>query len=227
MSDVFPKWVNRLPRNLLIGGFILISCVTAGFAYYFTPKYTRTGYQPLQPVAFSHKTHTSQIGLDCRYCHSPVEKSAHASIPASSTCMNCHSQILREDPRLALVRESATNGVPILWVRVHRMPDYTYFNHGIHTQRGVGCVECHGPIHKMEETRVAQPLSMSFCLDCHRDPAPRLRPLESVMDLDWQFSMPGITNEPWKTQKAQREFGEKLARDRNIQKLTSCNNCHR
>ena len=151
----------------LIGG-----AVTAGVTIYFTPKYTRAGYEPVQPVPFSHAVHAGQLGMDCRYCHNTVDKSWFSSIPAASTCMNCHSLVLKDDPRLAIVRASAANNTPIPWVQVHIVPDYVYFNHEVHVARGVSCVECHGRVDQMDEVRHAKPLSMSFCLDCHRATRP-------------------------------------------------------
>lgn len=212
MSDVFPKWTNRLPRKLAVAITLTVLAAIAGIAYYFTPKYTRVGYTPFQPVAFSHNTHVRQAGLDCRYCHTSTSKSPYASLPPTSTCMNCHNQILKDDPRLALVRESATTGKPIQWMQVCKLADYVYFDHSVHVNRGVSCKECHGSVDKMDETGNAESLSMSFCLDCHRNPAPRLRPLDKVTQLDWQ-----PTN----------NAGANLARDWNVQKLQSCSTCHR
>ena len=160
MSAIFPKWTNRLPVLIITGTVLLGTAVTAGVWYYFTPKYTRVGYQPIQPVAFSHATHAGQLGIDCRYCHTGVEKSWFSNIPASSTCMNCHNQVLKDDPRLALVRESAASGRPIPWIQIHKVPDFVYFNHSVHVNRGISCVECHGRIDQMDEVRHAQPLSM-------------------------------------------------------------------
>ena len=185
MSAIFPKWTNRLPVLIIIGIFLVGGAVTAGVWYYFTPKYTRVGYQPIQPVAFSHAIHAGQLGMDCRYCHNGVEKSWFSNIPASSTCMNCHNQVLKDDPRLALVRESAASGKPIPWVQIHKLPDYVYFNHSVHVNRGISCVECHGRIDQMDEVYHAKPLSMTFCLDCHRNPAAKLRPPDKITDLGW------------------------------------------
>jgi formate-dependent nitrite reductase cytochrome c552 subunit len=217
MSDLFPKWTNNLPRNLLIGALLTGTAVTAGVTYYFTPKYTRVGYEPIQPVAFPHSVHVAQLGMDCRYCHNGVEKSWYSNIPATSVCMNCHNQVLKDDDRLALVRESAATGDPIPWVQIHKLPDYVYFNHSVHVNRGVSCVECHGPINHMDEVYHAKPLSMSFCLDCHRDPARHLRPLDKITDLDWQA--PDAD-----TQLAQ---GRKFAHDWKVQSLQNCSSCHR
>ena len=197
---------------LLVGGG-----VTAGVWYYFTPKYTRVGYQPIQPVPFSHATHADQVGIDCRYCHSAVEKSWYSNVPTAGLCMNCHSQVLKDDPRLALVRESALTGKPIPWVQIHKVPDFVYFNHSIHVNRGVSCYECHGQLNQMEEVRQAQPLSMAFCLDCHRDPAARLRPPDKITDLNWRPESP----------EKQRAMGEKFVHDWKVQSLQSCSACHR
>src|SRR5213592_722552 len=146
MSAIFPKWTNRLPVMIITGLLLLASALTAGVWYYLTPRYSRVGYQPIQPVSFSHATHNGQLGIDCRYCHNAVEKSWYSNIPAASTCMNCHNQVLKDDPRLALVRESAASGKPIPWVQIHRVPDFVYFNHSVHVNRGISCVECHGQI---------------------------------------------------------------------------------
>ena len=217
MSDIFPKWTNRLPRNIIIGALLIGTGVTAGVTYYFTPKYTRVGYEPIQPVAFPHSVHVKQLGLDCRYCHNTVEKAWYSNIPATSTCMNCHSQVLKDDARLALVRQSAATGESIPWVQIHKMPDYVYFNHSVHVNRGVSCVECHGRIDQMDEVYHAKPLSMSFCLDCHRDPAKHLRPLNKITDLAWTAPTPD----------AQQQQGTKFVHDWKVQSLQNCSTCHR
>jgi hypothetical protein len=134
MSDVFPKWTNQLPWKILAGLALTGTAVVAGMWYYLTPKYTRVGYQPLQPVAFSHATHVEQLGMDCRYCHHAVEQSWYANLPAASTCLRCHNQVQAGDSRLALVRDSAQTGQSIPWVQVHKTPDYVYFNHAVHVR---------------------------------------------------------------------------------------------
>ena len=201
---------------VIVGGFLVLCAITAGFAYYFTPKYTDVGYKPIQPVGFPHSVHADQLGIDCRYCHSAVEKSWFSNIPASGTCMNCHNQVLKDDPRLALVRESATTGKPIEWVQIHRMPDFVYFNHSVHVNRGISCVHCHGQINKMDEVQQAKPLSKSFCLDCHRNPAPNLRPLDKITDLDY---------DPHKH--LGKDWGKKAMKEWRIESLQNCNACHR
>ncbi|MBM3822099.1 MAG: cytochrome c3 family protein [Verrucomicrobia bacterium] len=222
MSDIFPKWTNRLPGQILVGALLVGSAVIGGVWYYATPKYTRVGYQPIQPVSFSHATHAGQLGIDCRYCHSAVEKSWYSNIPSSSTCMNCHNQVLKDDPRLALVRESASTGKPIPWVQVHKVPDYVYFNHSVHVTRGISCVECHGSIDKMDEVSHAKPLSMAFCLDCHRDPAAKIRPPDKITDLNWKWS-----EDPVKNAELQKQHGAQFVHDWKVESLQSCSACHR
>jgi len=216
MSEIFPKWTNRLPLYLIIGALLVGGGVTAGVWYYFTPKYTRVGYEPIQPVGFPHSVHVDQLGMDCRYCHSTVEKSWYSNVPSSSTCMNCHNQVLKEDPRLALIRESAQTGKPVPWVQVHKVPDFVYFNHSVHVNRGISCVHCHGQINKMDEVYHAKPLSMSFCLDCHRNPAPNLRPKDKITQLDWNPH-----------EHLPKDWGKKAVKEWNVNASQNCSACHR
>jgi len=222
MPAMFPKWTNQLPLMILIALAVVGGVVTAGVTYYFTPKYTRVGYQPVQPVPFSHAVHAGQLGVDCRYCHSMVEKTWVANIPSASTCMNCHSQVLKDDPRLAIVRDSAATGKPIPWVQVHITPDYVYFNHAVHVTRGISCVECHGRVDQMDEVRHEKPFSMSFCLDCHRDPAAHIRPTDKVTDLGWTWSTNGV-----EAANLQTVEGKKLVEHMRVESLQSCSACHR
>jgi hypothetical protein len=222
MSAIFPKWTNWLPLVLGVGAALAGGAVAAGVTIYFTPKYTRVGYQPVQPVPFSHKIHAGQLGVDCRYCHSMVDKTWVANIPAASTCMNCHNQVMKDDPLLAVVRDSAATGKPVPWVQIHKLPDYVYFNHSVHVDRGISCVECHGRIDQMDEVYHAKPLSMSFCLDCHRDPAAHIRPVDKVTDLGWTWSTNGVEAEHLQTVE-----GKKLVEHMRVESLQSCSACHR
>lgn len=197
MSDVFPRWTNRLPGQIIFGLLLIGGVVTAGLNYYFTPKYTRVGYQPTQPVPFSHSIHVKQLGLDCRYCHDGVEKSWYSNVPAADTCINCHSAVRADDPKLEPIRASYKDAnKPVEWVQIHKLPDYVYFNHSVHVNRGVSCVECHGRVDEMDEVRHEKHFSMTFCLDCHRelsspengDPNKRLRPLDKITDLAYERS---------------------------------------
>ncbi len=216
MSDIFPKWTNRLPLKLAVGAVLVVTAVTAGTTYYFTPKYTRVGYQPIQPIAFSHEIHAGQLGMDCRYCHDGVEKSWYSNIPTASVCMNCHNQVLKDSPKLELVRESALSGKPIPWVQIHKTPDYVYFNHSVHVNRGVSCVKCHGQINHMDEVRHEKPLSMTFCLECHRDPAKHLRDPKDVYNLDLKIS-----------DAEQEKMGKKFVHDWKVNASQNCSACHR
>jgi hypothetical protein len=136
--------------------------------------------------------------------------------------MNCHNQVLKDDPRLELVRESAASGKPIPWVQIHRVPDYVFFNHSVHIDRGFSCVECHGQINEMEEVYQSKSLTMTFCLDCHRDPAAKIRPVDKVTDLNWKWS-----DDPEKNAELQKKHGEELVRDLKVQSLQNCSACHR
>ncbi len=205
-----------------VGAALTGGAVTVGVAYYFTPKYTRVGYQPVQPVPFSHKVHAGELGIDCRYCHNGVDKSWFSNLPGASTCMNCHSTVLKDDSRLAIVRESAATGKPIPWVQIHITPDYVYFNHSVHVARGISCVECHGRVDQMDEVYHAKPFSMSFCLNCHRDPAASIRPTDKVTDLGWAWSTNAEQNDA-----LQMENGTKFVHDWKVQKLEDCSACHR
>jgi hypothetical protein len=222
MSAIFPKWTNRLPLIIITGVLLVGSALVAGVWYYMSPSYARVGYKPIQPVAFSHATHAEQLGMDCRYCHDDVERSWYSNVPASATCMNCHNQVLKDDARLALVRETAQNGKSIPWVQIHRVPDYVYFNHSVHVNRGISCVECHGQINQMEEVFQAKPLSMPFCLECHRNPAAKIRPQDKITDLNWKWSQ-----DPQEAARLQKLHGEKLVKDLKVESLQTCSACHR
>ncbi len=186
MANIFPRGSNILPLKVVVCALVLVPALSIATWYYFTPKYTRVGYQPAQPVPFPHDVHVAQLGMDCRYCHSFVEVAAHSNIPTTQVCMNCHSQVQKENPKLAPVRESWATGKPIEWVQVHKTPDYVYFNHSAHVNRGVSCVSCHSRVDKMDVVYHAEPHSMSWCLDCHRAPETALRPLDKITDLGWQ-----------------------------------------
>ena len=147
---------------------------------------THERFAPEQPVPFSHKHHVSGLGLDCRYCHDMVEKSSDAGMPSTAVCMTCHSQIWTNAAMLAPDRGSLADNVPLRWTRVYTLPDYVYFDHSIHIAKGVGCTECHGPIGDMDLTWKASTLFMGWCLSCHRDPAPHLRPADQVFNPHWR-----------------------------------------
>lgn len=218
MSYLFPKSANRLPFQIILYLFVLGGIAAAAITYYATPKYTRVGYAPVQPVPFSHALHNGQLGIDCRYCHVGVDKGATSTVPTAQTCMNCHNQVKADSPLLAPVRESFASGNPVQWVKIHQTPDYVYFNHSVHIARGVSCVECHGQINEMDVVKHAKPLSMGFCLDCHREPEKFIRDPKLVTQLDWKH--PGGDD-------ARLEDGKKFVHDWNVQPPQSCSGCHR
>jgi hypothetical protein len=186
VAQIFPEWTNRIPIYLVFGLVFAVIGSVAFVWYYFSPWYTDVGYRPKQPVEYSHKLHAGDLGLDCRYCHSNVEFSAVANIPPTQTCMNCHEIIKPESEKLAPVRESWETGVPIEWIRVHKIPDFAYFSHQAHLRAGVGCYSCHGDVSRMEVVTQRKPLSMSWCLDCHRNPLPHLRPQSELTNMNWK-----------------------------------------
>lgn len=217
MSKIFPKSANALPLQIIIFLGILGGVAAAGITYYATPAYLRVGYQPVQPVPFDHSLHAGQLGMDCRYCHASVEKSGTSSVPAAQTCMNCHSIIKTTSPLLEVVRQSYATGEPVPWVKIHQTPDYVYFNHSVHVNRGVSCVECHGKVNEMAVVSHAKPHSMSWCLDCHRNPAQRIRDPKDVYNLDSQ------------TLAAQGKLADaqKFVHDWKVKPPQSCSGCHR
>ena len=191
MAEIFPRWTNRTPLILAIVGALGAIATVGGVWYWFSPEFTDVGYSPLQPVAFSHRLHAGEVGIDCRYCHNTIERGAKAAIPATETCMNCHKSIHSKSEKLEIVRQSLAHDVPIRWVRVHMLPDYAYFDHSVHLAAGVGCVSCHGRIDQMETVRQEKPLSMGWCLDCHRDVTPNLRPVSMVTAMAWSAADTG------------------------------------
>lgn len=215
MPQIFPQWTNKVPLYAIVGLAVAAVLVPAFVWYYFSPKYTDVGYRPVQPVPYSHKLHAGDLEMDCRYCHAQVEVAAVASVPPTKVCMNCHSLVKRDSPLLAAIRDSVTNGRPMRWLRVHKLPEYAYFNHGVHVRAGIGCQSCHGDVRSMEVVTQRKPLSMSWCLDCHRDPDAHLRPFDE------------ITNTTWSPPANQAELAERLIEERDIRPPEDCSACHR
>jgi hypothetical protein len=214
---VFPRWANktRALAGVLLGAAPLY--LTGLVWYGASPKTTDVGYEPKQPVPYSHALHAGQLGLDCRYCHNTVEQAAHAAIPATQTCMNCHEMVHTKSDKLAPVRASWETNEPVEWVKVHDLPDYVYFNHSAHVTRGVGCVSCHGRVDQMEEVHQVEPLIMSWCLQCHRNPEKNLRPPEEVTNMTWA---PPDGQDPI-------EYGKMLREKNHLNPPTDCSTCHR
>ena len=224
MPQIFPRGANYVPLQILLVLAALGMAVPAAVTYYWTPKYTKVGYQPAQPIPFSHKIHAGQLGMDCRYCHSFVETAAHSNIPSAQVCMNCHSQVQKDSPKLAPLREAWATGKPVEWVQIHKTPDHAYFNHSVHINRGVSCVSCHGRVDQMDVVAQDKPLSMDWCLECHRAPETALRPLDKVTDLGWHATPMGKES----IEQAQENLGKELQKQRGVNPpVSNCAGCHR
>src|SRR5512132_2132887 len=186
MPQTFHRSTNTLSRVSIFGA---VFAVAAGL--FVLDAVNRSGYVNQagvareQPVPFSHQHHVAGLGIDCRYCHTSVETSSFAGIPPTQTCMNCHAQIWTNAQMLEPVRASFATGTPIVWSRVHRLPDFVHFNHSIHVAKGIGCSSCHGRIDKMGLTYQASPLTMAWCLECHRNPEKFVRPRSEVFNMNW------------------------------------------
>ncbi len=195
-----------------VGGLIYLTVI---ITMVFNPKTSAIGYAPEQPVPYSHALHVGTLGLDCRYCHTTVEKAAYAALPSAEICMNCHKSIWSESPKLLPIREAYATGKPVRWVKIHDLPDFAYFDHSAHVNAGVGCVTCHGRIDKMEVVSQQKKLTMSWCVACHRNPDPNLRPREFVTSMEWV------------PDKDPSVLGSELRKKHNINPSTDCSTCHR
>ncbi len=218
MAQVFGPGTNFLVRSgVAILTVVLGSAVAIAAIIYRSPVVTQVGINKEQPIPFSHERHVGGNAMDCRFCHSSVEKSNFAGIPTSETCMTCHSQVLVDATLLQPLHDSWNNNKPLEWTRVYDLPDFVYFDHSIHIAKGVGCTVCHGQIDEMPLTHKAQHMSMSWCLECHRAPEKFIRPADQVFNVNWQAP---------KDQIAQ---GLRLVEKYNIktEQLTNCSICHR
>ncbi len=243
MSQIFHRSTNTLARATIVGAVLLI--VALGWVvwrFQSSPYITWQGVRKQQPVPFSHKHHVTGLGIDCRYCHTSVEVSSFAGIPPTKTCMNCHSQIWTNAALLEPVRQSYRSGQSLEWTRVNQLPDFVYFNHSIHVNKGVGCNTCHGPVDDMPLMYQAAPLQMGWCLDCHRAPQKNLRPREEVFNMRYQQPSSGnpVTLDG-KTFTEQDALGEYLIKkynvrvhrihtsdgQRSVSDITACTTCHR
>lgn len=219
MPQIFHRSTNTISKLSIFGAlFILAASLWAAAQINRSPYVTQATVVRDQPVPFSHKHHVGDVGLDCRYCHTSVEVSATAGLPSTRTCMNCHSMLFNQSPMLEPVRSSFRTGKPIAWTKVHDLPDFAYFNHSIHINKGVGCATCHGKIDQMPLTWQTASLQMEWCLHCHREPERYVRPRDQIYNLDWE------------PPENQLEAGHRLVKEYKIQNtavLTSCSTCHR
>jgi len=218
MAQIFGPKANPISKLSVFGAFGALAIFIVLLAIYSRSPYPAFAqYSPDQPVPFSHQLHAGGLKIDCRYCHTSVEVSSSAGIPPTQTCMTCHSQIKTDSAALAPVRDSWQSGKPIEWVRVHNLADFVYFNHSIHVAKGVGCSTCHGNVAAMPKIQQVAPLTMGWCIGCHRAPEQYVRPLEEIYNTEWQPPADQLTQ------------GRNLVQQYNIQvtKLTNCSICHR
>jgi hypothetical protein len=218
MAQIFQPRANKIARATI--GIVVLGVGVTGYgmwAVWWSPWTTRQHVALDQPVPFSHEHHVSGLGIDCRYCHTTVEFSSTAGMPPTETCMTCHSQLWTEAPVLAPVRESWITGKPIEWNRVHDLPAFVFFNHGIHVQKGIGCSTCHGRVDQMPLVYQENTLWMKWCIDCHKDPASQIRPKSEVFDMAYHAP------------REQQKFGEDLVKEYHVhtEQLRDCSMCHR
>jgi hypothetical protein len=216
MPQIFHHSTNTIAKVTIFGGMLL-----GGGVLFLLAALDRGGYWTgqneviPQPIPFSHDHHVAQIGIDCRYCHTTVETAAFAGIPPTETCMNCHSQIWADSPTLEPVRESFRSNTPIEWSRVHDLPDFVYFDHSVHVNKGVACVSCHGRVDKMPLMFKANTLQMQWCIACHKNPDAAIRPRSEVTNMEWQA--------PAGFQEEQAA----LVAEYHVQSMINCSTCHR
>jgi hypothetical protein len=221
MAQLFRKSTNTFIRVALAGmggGFLVFWGVV--YAVYWSPYTTEVKVARVQEVPFSHQHHAARLGIDCRYCHVSVEESSFAGIPPTYTCMSCHSQVWTDAPMLAPVRESLAQDRPLEWRRVNQTPDFVFFNHSIHVQKGIGCSSCHGAVDQMPLTWKAHSLYMRWCLDCHEAPERQLRPRDQIYNMNWQPP-------PDQRQRGRALLSEYHIRQERLAQLRDCSMCHR
>ena len=232
MAQIFHRSINLYSKASIVAVVLLGGAAFAGlFAFERSPYITYQGVTKPQPVPFSHQHHVAGLGIDCRYCHTSVETSNYASIPPTKTCMNCHSQIWTNAALLEPVRESYRSGHSLVWSKLNDLPDFVYFNHSIHINKGVGCNTCHGPVDKMPLMYAANTLQMEWCLECHRAPERFLRPRDQVFNMEYkQPTGDAPVAVDGKDYTDQEALGKALVAKyhlRNTSDITSCSTCHR
>jgi hypothetical protein len=216
MTALFSRRSTLLFRALLTLGALTVVGVPVALMFWVrSPPATGVGRAPAQPMWFDHREHVASFKIDCRYCHSSVERSATAGMPATRVCVPCHNDVWLKGPAFAPVRRSLASGAPIPWRRVNSLPDFAYFDHSIHVRKGVGCESCHGRVDRMRVVSQAAPLTMDWCVSCHANPAPSLRPVEEVTTMGWRPSAP------------QAVLGPALMRRYRVKRMTDCSACHR
>ena len=223
MTQIFHPSANTISRVSIFGAvFFLGGLLYLGYTLVRSPYQAAQGVTRDQPIQFMHNHHVDQLGIDCRYCHTNVETAASPGMPPTETCMSCHSQVWTQSPLLEPVRASWRDGKPIKWNKVHDIPDFVYFHHGVHVQKGVSCTTCHGNVADMAMVYKAQPMTMQWCLECHRNPTPNLGPPELVFALT---AKPDPNRKPpvdWKLPADADKY-----KDPHASGMTNCSTCHR
>jgi hypothetical protein len=216
MPQLFRPSSNTIAKVGIVSVITLVaSTIAVAYIADRGPWTTSVAMPPVQPIEFSHKHHVKDDGIDCRYCHTSVETSGFAGLPATEICMTCHSQIWTTASVTKPIRDSWQSGKSIEWVRVHDLPDFVYFNHSIHVNKGIGCSSCHGQVNEMPMMWKVNTLNMNWCLSCHRDPAKFVRPKSEVFNINYKYPA------------NQAELGPKLVKEYHVQSLTDCVTCHR
>jgi hypothetical protein len=219
MPPLFPRRANALARGSLLALIVVAIGIPIALMVWVRTSFATGEHADVrQPVAFDHRLHTGGLGLDCRYCHSTAERTASAGLPPTVACVGCHNQTLMSTPTFAAVRASLASGRPIAWNRVNALPDFVFFDHSIHVAKGVGCETCHGRVDHMARVAQATPLSMGWCLGCHRDPMQHLRPRSAITTMGWDSAhgRPRIDS-----------LGMQLMYANSVRRLTNCTTCHR
>ena len=246
MNALFKPWSNTLARLSLAAAALGGAGAIGGMMLYVrSPLYTQQGDPIEQPVQFDHRHHVAEVGIDCRYCHTQVEKAASAGFPPTSLCLNCHAQVWNKSPKLAPVREAFFTNTPIQWEKVYKLPHFVYFNHSIHVAKGVGCATCHGRVDQMAAIEKFAPLSMGWCLECHRNPEKFIRPKDEVVNLAWaapddkesvvkELLLHGTARDEGEAQALasadpdpKTAFGLALKKHNDVHTRQSCSTCHR
>lgn len=219
MAQIFPRYANTLFRLAIVGA--ILGAAGIGYATMVlarSPYFTRSEDAQTQPIQFSHAHHVNGLGIDCRYCHTAVEETAHSNVPSTKTCMNCHSQMWVGAKMLEPVRESLKTGQSIEWKRLHRLADFVYFNHSIHVNKGFGCSACHGRVDHMQAVFQKGTLLMEWCLECHRYPEKYIRPRDQIFNMAFKAEDLG---------KTQEQLGKELVEKYGVRSLKECSTCHR
>jgi hypothetical protein len=216
MPQLFPPWSDTVFRLcLVIATAGVVGIPVSMILWARTPYATKQDDPVEQPIAFDHRHHVRDDAIDCLYCHYEATRSKYAAAPPTSVCMNCHSQVWQQTSRLEPLRDSWFSSQPLRWRRVHQLPQFVYFDHSAHVSHGVGCAECHGRVDLMAQVYAVAPLTMNWCLDCHRDPDPHLRPQSEITNMEWASSRP------------RRDVGAEIRRQLHIDPPVSCTGCHR